>query len=144
MGTTNIPLTTLPVGTRQFGPHTANNNDSSVILNINRDPSGGLNSLTSENVLQVEAQMSTDGGATWHAVDTDQQGSQTYFVMNGGTYTYIERGTGIERTHVVSSAQWPLYPGINRRLRAFITVSGPSSITVSGSIVTQLCPLLML
>lgn len=136
MTTTNIPLTTLPVGSRQFGPHTAADSETSITLAVDRTVAGGLNALTTASQLAILVEMSTDGGTTWHATDTDQQGTETAWTAAGGTLTRIDKTTGLPVTVAVSSGTWPLFPGTSRRLRATITVSGPSSIAVAGSLVT--------
>src|SRR5262249_37292240 len=123
--TLTIPLTTLTVGAHTFGPATAPDTDTSVTLSIDRTVTGGLNSLTTASGLAMLAEMSTDGGTTWHAVDTDQAGTQTEWDTTGGG------------TSAVSSGRWPLFPGTSRRVRATVTISGPSSTAVAGSIATQ-------
>jgi hypothetical protein len=123
--TFTIPLVTLPVGSQTFGPTTIPDPDTSVTLTIDRTVANGLNTRTGASVLMMVAEMSTDGGATWHAVDTGQPGTQTAWGTAGG-------GTGL-----VSAGTWPLFPGTSRRLRATVTVSGPASIAVAGSIATQ-------
>ena len=133
MATLNIPLITLPPGTRTFGPVTLPSGDTSVTLTIDRTPPGGLNGLSGASQIAVEAQMSTDGGTTWHAVDTDQPGSQTMWAAAGGTFTTPRGGT----IYTTSSGTWPLFPGTGRRVQATVTVSGPSSIAVAGTLVTQ-------
>ena len=124
--TFNIPLTTLTAGPHTFGPATIPDADTSVTVSVDRTVTGGLNSLTAASTLGMTAEMSTDGGVTWHAVDTGQPGTQTSWSAVGG-------GTGWS----ASSGTWPLFPGTSRRLRATVTVSGPSSIAVAGSIATQ-------
>src|SRR5262245_59195323 len=123
--TLTIPLTTLTVGAHTFGPTTPPSADTSVVLSIDRAVTGGLNSLTTASGLAMLAEMSTDGGTTWQAVDTDQSGTQTEWETVGGG------------TSAVSNGGWPLFPGASRRVRATVTVSGPSSIAVAGSIATQ-------
>lgn len=129
-----IPLTTLPVGSRQFGPATIPDADTSVTFSIDRTVAGGLNSLTTASALTLKAEMSTDSGATWHAVDS-AAGTDTSWGTNGGDISGIDRHGN--PTGLVSSGTWSLAPGTSRRLRATITVSGPSSIAVAGSIATQ-------
>lgn len=132
MATLTIPLVTLPVGSQTFGPVTLPAGDSTVTLTVDRTPAGGLNALTGASVLGMDAQMSTDGGATWHAVDTDQPGSQTAWTAAGGTFTPPRGGS----PYATSAGTWPLFPGSGRRVRATVTVSGPSPIAVAGSLVT--------
>lgn len=131
--TLTIPLVTLPAGSRTFGPVTVPDADTAVTLTVDRTPAGGLNALGAASVLGMEAQMSTDGGATWHATDTGQPGTQTAWTAAGGTFT-APRGGAVYGT---SAGTWTLFPGTGRRVRATVTVSGPSSIAVAGSLVTQ-------
>lgn len=134
--TTNIPLTTLPAGSRQFGPHTAADAEASITLTIDRTVAGGLNALTAASQIAVLVEMSADGGVTWHATDTDQPGTATSWATTGGALTRIDKVTGLPVTVTASSGTWPLFPGTSRRLRATVTVSGPSSVAVAGSFVT--------
>lgn len=129
--TLTIPLTTLPVGQRTFGPVTVPDTDTSVTLTVDRTVAGGLNALTSSSTLAMAAEMSNDGGATWHAVDTTAPGTRTEWGTAGGL---IPTRTG---NAPASSGTWPLAPGTGRRVRATVTVAGPSSIAVAGSIATQ-------
>lgn len=131
-----IPLTTLPVGSRTFGPATVPDADSRVALTVDRTVTGGLNSLDSSSVLTMLAEMSTDGGSTWHAVDIGVAGTQTAWTAVGGTTVYTDPHNGQQVTITASSGSWPLFPGTSRRIRATVTVTGPSSIAVAGSIAT--------
>lgn len=124
MATTfTIPLTTLPVGSQTFGPENAKNSEAQIVLTIDRTVAGGLNSLTTSSVLGADVQQSNDGGATWIDLGAWQ--------APGGTITI--KGTQVN----ASTGTWNLRPGTSRELRAMITVSGPSSIAVAGTIVTQ-------
>lgn len=125
-----IPLTTLTVGAHTFGPATIADTDTSVTFSIDRTVAGGLNSLTAASTLALQGEMSTDGGVTWHAVDS-AAGTDTHWSTTGGVFT------GRNGTVTTSSGTWPLAAGTSRRLRATVTVSGPSSIAVAGSIATQ-------
>lgn len=124
MATTfNIPLVTLPVGSRQFGPATPADSEVSITLTVDRTVSGGLNSLTSGSVLGADVQESLDGGVTWQDLGA--------WTAPGGTITNRH---GV--VYAASSGTWNLIPGTSRQLRATVTVSGPSSIAVAGTIVT--------
>ena len=128
--TFQIPLVTLPAGSQTFGPVTVPDTDVSVTFSIDRSVAGGLNSLTADSTLFLQAEMSTDSGATWHAVDSSA-GADTHWSTTGGVFT------GKNGIAAVSSGTWMLAAGSSRRLRATVTVSGPSSIAVAGSIATQ-------
>lgn len=130
-----IPLTSLPPGPRTFGPAPVADADTRVTLTVDRTPAGGLNAITAASVLDMEAQMSSDGGATWHAVDTGQPGTRTSWTTTGGLATWTDK-QGTVHTATASSGTWPLFPGSGRQVRATVTVTGPDPIAVSGSIAT--------
>jgi hypothetical protein len=130
-----IPAVTLPAGTRTFGPAAVPDADTRLTLTVDRTPAGGLTELTAASALDMEAQMSSDGGTTWHAVDTGQPGTRTSWTTIGGPVTSTDR-QGTEHTAAVSSGTWPLFPGASRLVRATVTVSGPAPIAVTGSIAT--------
>lgn len=135
MPTFTIPLTTLQPGTREFGPATAQNGDTSVRLSVDRTVAGGLNSLAADTTVKAELQASTDGGVTWHAVDTDQPESSTFWIAQGGVYTWTDK-QGVLQTINESTGRWPLFPGTGRRAKAVITVSG-SAVAVAGTLTTS-------
>jgi hypothetical protein len=130
-----IPLTTFQPGSHTVGPASVPAGDSRVTLTVDRTVTGGLNSLGGSSELHMEAQLSGDGGATWHAVDTDQPGTATAWGTPGGPITWTDK-QGVVHTYTASSGTWPIFPGTGRQVRAVITVTGPAPIAVSGSIVT--------
>jgi hypothetical protein len=118
--TFTIPLLTLPVGVRDFGPTNVADAETSVLLTIDRTVTGGLGSLTSGSAVAVDVMQSNDGGATW--------------VLNvGGTFPGGPPITGSWATGTLSVS---LAPGTGRKLKATVTVSGPSSVAVAGTLVT--------
>lgn len=123
MATTfTIPLITLPVGSRTFGPSNAANSETSITLTVDRTVTGGLNSLTTASILGADVQQSNDGGTTWF----DLGG----WTAGGGVFTI--RGAQVNS----SVGIWDLQPGTSRQLRATVTVTG-TSIAIAGTIVTQ-------
>jgi hypothetical protein len=130
-----ILLTSFQPGSTPVGPASVPDGDTTLVLTVDRTVAGGLNALTAASQLGMEAQLSTDGGTTWHAVDADQPGTATSWGAPGGVFTVTDR-TG---THTVAanSGTWPIFPGTARRIRAVVTVTGPSPIAVAGSIVTS-------
>lgn len=130
-----IPLTAFQPGSHTAGPAAVPDGDTRVTLTVDRTVAGGLNALTAASGLHMEAQLSTDGGATWHAVDTDQPGTSTSWGAPGGPATWTDK-QGVVHTAGVSSGTWPIFPGTGRRIQAVITVTGPSAVAVAGSIVT--------
>lgn len=123
--TVTIPLTTLAVGPHTAGPSTVGSNLQSVTLTIDRTVAGGLNSLTSSSVLSISFDMSTDGGTTW----------QNIGVTNpiGGIINHH----GGQLNTEVDSVQLGDVGAAGRKIRAVVTVQGPSSIAVAGSLTTS-------
>lgn len=122
MATTfTIPLVTLPVGSQQFGPAHPVDAETQVIMTIDRTVAGGLNSLTTASTVNVDVQQSNDGGSSWRDL--------------GGWGTV--GGPGSIKNPNSSFGGWWLLPGTSRQLRATVTVSGPSSIAVAGTITSQ-------
>ena len=131
-----IPLVTYQPGAHTVGPAAVPDADSRVTLTVDRTPPGGLNALDGSSELRMEAQLSTDGGATWHAVDTDQPGTATAWGAPGGPVTWTDKA-GAVHVYTASAGTWPLFPGTGRRIQAVVTVDGPSPIAITGSIVTS-------
>lgn len=124
-GTFNIPSTTLPVGQTTVGPLTGLSAGFSCAITINRTGSGShpwLDTLTSSSVLDILIQSSPDG-VTWS--------NETETSTIGGTL--VSAKTGLTETTWELDVEG-LNPGATQ-VRAVVTVSGPSSIEVSGSLV---------
>ena len=118
----NIPLVTLPVGVRTFGPGSIPDADVSITLAIDRTVASGLNSLTSASTLAVTVDQSNDGGTTWQNLSGAS--------WTGGPQTDKHLNP---RTQEVLLTE--LNPGTSRKVRATVTVGG-TSIAVSGSLAT--------
>jgi hypothetical protein len=114
--TLTIPLLTLPVGVRDFGPANVADAETMILLTIDRTVAGGLNSLTSATGVHVDVMSSSDGGTTWEL--------RVGGTMPGGTLG------------PVSTLQVDLEPGTSRKLKATVTVSG-SPVAVAGTLVTS-------
>jgi hypothetical protein len=122
--TLTIPQVTLPNGTRVFGPATAADGDSAVLLSLDRTLPGGLNSLTPAATLELLIEQSNDGGATWfELVDA---------TMTGGIHGAAKGGGNA----VTDTAGSSFAPGTGRRVRATVTVAG-GPITVAGTLTTS-------
>lgn len=121
MATFNIPLTTLPVGSRDFGPVTVADNDTEVTLSVDRTVSGGLNATPSASLV-VQVSQSGDSGATWKVIAAA--------TFPGGTVNF--RGSVLTASQLITT--WD--PGTGRQGKATIAVSG-ATVTVAGTIITQ-------
>lgn len=135
--TFTIPLITLQPGSRTFGPAHPADTDTLVTMAIDRTVAGGLNSLTSASWLDVDVQMSNDGGNTWHGVDTNQPGSSSGWGTPGGLTTYTDFRDGLTKTINLSAGTWPIGSGTSRLIRCTAIVTGGVPIAVAGSIATQ-------
>lgn len=126
MATTfTIPLVTLPVGSRTFGPATPADAESAILLTIDRTVANGLNALTAASVVSADVQESLDGGVTWQ--DLGGAGFPGGLIFSAKTGANATSSTG----------RWLLIPGASRQLQATVTVAGPASIAVAGTIVTS-------
>lgn len=119
--TVPIPTTTLQTGPTTVGPVTVTTTVSAA-LSIDRTVAGGLNSLTNASTLAVEVDGSNDGGNTWTLI----VGS----VFSGGLIP-LKGGGDLATNEMDASTS----PDQFTQVRLVATVSGPSSITVGGSIV---------
>lgn len=119
MPTFNIPLTTLPVGSHDFGPTTAADADKYILVTIDRTVAGGLNA-TAAATIEITAFQSNDGGVSFFEI--------------GGTECL--GGAKAGRFGNIDNITLTLQPGISRQVKANVTVIG-SSVAVAGTIVTQ-------
>ena len=118
--TLTIPLTTLTVGTRTFGPATLADTDTLVILTIDRTVTGGFNSQPATTTARISIEQSNDGGTTW-----DELAATTFF---GGVLT-MHGGLPVNSNDVGVF----LWPGTGRKGRAVVTIAG-ASVAVAGSL----------
>lgn len=123
MATFTIPLVTLPVGVRTFGPSNAADTETAIVLTIDRTVTGGLNSLTSATTLATEVDQSNDGGSTWQEVAAASTIGGALTDAHGNPVTVF--GFTVK-----------LQPGTGRQLRAAVTVAG-SAVAVAGTLVTS-------
>ena len=128
MSTTQIPLTTLPIGIRDFGPANIADTDTSITLMIDRTVTNGLNATPTAR-LSIAAMVSLDGGVTWTlAAGATIEGGQLPQSPPpkgpGGFYTENVLRVGLDQ-----------FPGVGRRIKATLTVSG-SSVAVAGTLTT--------
>jgi hypothetical protein len=120
--TVPIPLLTLAVGTREFGPASVDDAVSAVTLTIDRTVVGGLNTKTASTTLEIGVWQSDDNGASWQF--------RASAGLVGGVYPRNAAGD----PYVESNVSVELTPGTGRRVKA-VTDTGGTSVAVSGSLV---------
>jgi len=118
--TFTIPLTTVAVGTRTFGPATLADTDTLVTLTIDRTVTGGFNSQPASTTARISIEQSNDGGSTWNEL-----AATTFF---GGVLT-MHGGLPVNSNDVGVF----LFPGTGRRGRAVVTITG-AAVAVAGSL----------
>jgi len=118
-GTTNIPLTTLPPGTYEFGPATVDDADTLAVLSIDRTVANGFNSKTSATTCQISIFQSNDAGATWDML--------TSAGFPGGLYTNHAGQVNFSGCSVFYQ------PGTSRLARAEVIIGG-TSVAVQGTL----------
>jgi hypothetical protein len=121
-GTLTIPQTTLPVGTRSFGPTTISDTDTGVILTVDRTLAGGLTATPATHISLIIEQ-SNDGGANWEQLAIAGIEGGVVPAKNGQTATTSSVGTDWDK-------------GTGRQVRATIVVTG-AAVAVAGSLVTS-------
>lgn len=118
-GTLNIPLTTLPVGTIDFGPASVADADSIAVLTINRTVANGFNAKTTATTCQIAVHQSNDAGATWN------------LIASAGF------SGGISSNHAgqvnISAIGIQFWPGTGRLTRAEVIIGG-TSVAIQGSL----------
>jgi len=118
-GSVTIPLVTLPVGTRNFGPAALADFDSEAELAIDRTPANGFNAQPATTTMKIAVEQSNDGGGSWFEKASE--------MIVGGVYS----GKG---TDTNTSTVWvDLAPGTGRQVRATLTVAG-APVAVRGSL----------
>jgi hypothetical protein len=125
-GTFTIPLTTVTVGSHDFGPALAADGDSLILLNIDRTVVNhgvqGLNGQPATTTVSLATFQSGDGGVTWQGLAEN--------VVTGGIFT--KGGTQINTDQIGTE----LNPGTGRQVRATVVVAG-ASVAVAGSLTTS-------
>jgi hypothetical protein len=117
----NIPLLTLAVGTREFGPAAVADDVNAVTLTIDRTVAGGLNSSPASTTLEIGVWQSDDDGASWQF--------RASAGLIGGVYPRNAAGD----PYVESTVSVDLTPGTGRRVKA-VTETGGSSVAIAGSL----------
>lgn len=117
-----IPLTTIPVGSHDFGPASISDAISLVDIQIDRTVTGGLNSLTSATQFSLSMLQSNDGGSTWNPLFSTSAVGGIIVNRNGTVNTNDVGGS--------------LRAGTGREIKGNVTVTG-TSVAVAGSITVQ-------
>jgi hypothetical protein len=124
--TVPIPLTTLTVGSRDFGPTPVDDTVQGAVITIDRTVTNGgvqgLNGQPATTVIEAQTWESDDGGVNWlfRAAAT--------FV--GGVYASNKAGD----PYTFSDLRVGLNSVTGRRVKATIIVSG-ANVAVAGSLV---------
>lgn len=124
MTTINVPATSLTAGDHVFSGPVADSLNQ-IAITIDRTPAAGLNSLTAASTVAIGVTASYDGGVTFGNVGF------------GGPWpggTELDKH-GVQRT--TDTMTTTLEPGTGRIVRLTVTVAGPVSVTVGGSITTS-------
>ena len=122
MGTLTIPLVTLPVGARVFGPANIADTDTGVTLTLDRTVANGLTATPAAHI-DATIEQSGDGGATWFLICVAGIDGGVQVNPHGQTQT---------ANHLITT--WA--PGISRQARTTITVSGVA-VAIAGTLVTS-------
>lgn len=122
MTTTNIPLTTLQTGSRDFGPAAVADTDSALTLAIDRTVANGLNTQPASTTIDLRLFQSNDGGVTWPWMWDN--------TVVGGIFS--RRGVQINTDEIITK----LVAGTGRQLKVTVVVSG-AAVAVQGSITTS-------
>jgi hypothetical protein len=118
--TVPFPLTTLDVGSHDFGPAPVADTTTSATLVIDRTPASGFNSQPSTTQASIQVMQSNDGGVTWKL--------EAAADIEGGIITDRHGNTLTQ-----SSVTVGLDPGTSRQMKATVVVSG-AAVAVSGSL----------
>jgi hypothetical protein len=119
-----LPPTLMAAGAHVFSG-TVSDADTLIAFQLDRTPTGGLNDLTPDSTVALQAEQSTDGGVTWDILTA------------GGPWpggTELDKH-GVQRTFDQCSSQ--LGDGTSRLIRATVTVAGPVSVVVAGTVTTS-------
>lgn len=114
-----IPLTTLTVGSHDFGPTSVADGDTLAAIMIDRTVPGGFNSLTAATQMVITIYQSNDSGATWNEL--------AEATVPGGVY--VKNGV----TAATSGVGVHFWPGTGRLVKGNLTVTG-TSVAVQGTI----------
>jgi hypothetical protein len=120
--TVPIPLITLQVGTREFGPASVDDTVEHVTLTVDRSVAGGLNSQPATTTLEIGVWQSDNNGASWEF--------RASAGLTGGLYPRNVAGD----PYLESSVQVNLTPASGRRVKAVTDTTG-AAVAIAGSLV---------
>lgn len=125
MATTTLPLplTTLGVGEREYGPVSVDDTVVRATLTVDRTVTDGgvqgLNGQPASTKVEIGVWQTSDGGVSWQF--------RASAGLIGGVYT------NAGNPYVESNVSVDLTPGAGRRVKAVVTVTG-ASVAVAGSL----------
>ncbi len=125
--TINIPLALRQVGSETYGPGTLAVGDFELEVNLDRTPNQGLNARTTATLVTVAFDMLLPSDPTWRQV-----GGTTF---QGGTRTDPETGQTITSEYMGVALWKPNLAG--RQIRLRLTIAGPSSVRLAGSLIVR-------
>lgn len=105
---------TFAVGTDTIGPYPAGS-FTQAAFSIDRTVAGGLNSLTAATIVVLDMMRSTDGGVTWTNANT--------YETQGGPFPFS-----------TDNADFTIAAGVGTHVEMLVTVTGPSSVVLAGSV----------
>lgn len=119
-----IPLVALPVGSHEYGPAPVDDDVHLATITVDRTVSrpaaDGLNAQPATTRVELQVWQSNDGGTSWQF----RAGAG----LVGGTY---ESEPGV--VYAFSNIAVELAPGVGRRVRGTVTVTG-ARVAVAGNL----------
>lgn len=126
MATVPIPLVTFPVGTRVFGPVSIPSAIAQATITLNRSSGAHpLDGAPSDTTVQIDVQISFDGGASWRLLASTQDYGAPRLFKDGTAVTTLSIGASL-----------PPQQAVARQVQAAVTVTGKTQVSVDGTLVT--------
>ena len=120
---TVAPLT-MTVGDNVFSG-SVDDTDNQIFILTDRTPAGGMNDLTSDTTCAIAIAAAYDGGVTWEPQGYGGPWAGGIILDKHGNPDLTDQlGTSIE-------------PGTSRQVQLTVTITGPSSVVLGGTITTS-------